>query len=119
MVLHARILGDEVEEVVLADDAAKRVDDALKLVKRRLRVGECRRLAERGEAVVFDLANALAGYTPLLADRLERHALSRGAKTEAGFKHGTRALRQGREELFDDRLGLKSGLVCLVYHIFM
>jgi hypothetical protein len=33
MILHRLVLGDEVEEVVLADDAAEAVDDALKLAK--------------------------------------------------------------------------------------
>ncbi len=111
MVLHRLVLGHEVQKVVLADNAAEAVDDALKLVERLLCCAKSRRLFKCTEGMVLYLADTLAGDTVALAYSLERNALRRLSKTKAGLKHGAGALRERGQELFDYSLGLKACLV--------
>jgi hypothetical protein len=113
-------LCDEVEEVLLADDAAKAVYDALKLRKCGLCLAICRRLFKRMQGVIFDLADALAGDTPALADSFKRDLLRIGTKP----KRASRTVRERSGSEVRSFLTIAFGLnpvlsaVCGIRYVF-
>ena len=98
VVLQALVLGDVAEKIILDDDAAQRVEQALHLAESGLLLLVFFGLPHHGKGVSFDLTDALAGDAIELADGVQGHTLGLLAETIAMDDDVASPIRQRREK---------------------